>query len=251
MPHLRFSHESFLPVKRETTALAATGENVTTEQAQKQPQKASSKLRSAVPIALILIGLLITVIFGIRSVHSFRQVRYIQQQGLDAGTASVDAIQPWMTIRFIAVAYAVPEEYLYSALEIPFDRRNANRPLGLIPPVPPSPPSHQGNEPTPAPADSDSGIVEEAKAAVLAYRADPVATGLREVRPWMSLRYISNSLGISLDEIYSKTGLSPEIEADKPLELVAEEEQYPGGARALSDDVAKALGLETGRERRP
>lgn len=225
---------------------------MTTERAQKQPKKASSKLRSAVPIALILIGLLITVIFGIRSVHSFRQVRYIQQQGLDTGTASVDAIQPWMTIRFIAVAYAVPEEYLYSALEIPFDRRNANRPLGLIPPLPPAPPQPPNGEATPTPAPEFAGqIVEKAKAAVLAYRADPIATGLREVRPWMSLRYISNSLGISLDDLYTKTGLTRELAPDKPLELLAEEEQYPGGARTLSDDVAKALGLETGRERRP
>lgn len=219
-----------------------------------KPEPKPSKLRRILPIVVIVLGLLVTVVFGLRSVRSFRQVRYIQQQGLDTGTASVDAIQPWMTIRFIAVAYAVPEEYLYSALDIPFDRRNANRPLGLISPAPPSPPAPQGSDAAPAPTpvpDWGSQIVENAKAAVLAYRVDPIATGLREVRPWMSLRYISNSLGIPMDEIYSKTGLSPEIEADKPLELVAEEEQYPGGARALSDNVAKALGLETGRERRP
>ncbi|MGB5051011.1 MAG: hypothetical protein WBO46_18840, partial [Caldilineaceae bacterium] len=88
-----------------------------------------SKLRRFLPLALILIGLLVTVLFGLRSLRSFRQVRYIQQQGLDAGTANVDAIQRWMTIRFIAVAYAVPEEYLYSALGVDFDRRNADRPI--------------------------------------------------------------------------------------------------------------------------
>lgn len=230
---------------------------MTTERAPKQAKKAASKLRSAVPIVLILIGLLVTVIFGIRSVRSFRQVRYIQQQGLDQGTASVDAIQPWMTIRFIAVAYAVPEEYLYSALDIQFDRRNANRPLGLIQPIPPSPPQPPGesstppdNNPTPTPVPNFGGqIVEKAKAAVLAYRADPVATGLREIRQWMSMRYISNSLGLPLDEIYSRTNLSREIAPDKPLELVAEEIGYPGGLRRLEQDVANALGLATGEGR--
>ncbi len=191
-------------------------------------------------------GLLVTVIFGLRSVRSFRQVRYIQQQGLDKGTASVDAIQPWMTIRFIAVAYAVPEEYLYSALDVAFDKRNADRPIGRIQPEPPG----QGDGPPPTPIpDFGTVIVERAKAAVLAYQADPVATGLHDVRPWMSLRYISNSTGVPLDDLFDKTGLSPSLNPDKPLDLLAAEEEYPGGPRALTDDVARALGVDPGRGR--
>ncbi|MBI3960328.1 MAG: hypothetical protein HY328_16060 [Chloroflexi bacterium] len=221
------------------------GVEVTSQQStdrQKQKPK-PSKLRRAVPIALILIGLLLTVIFGLRSMHSFRTVRYIQQQGLDRGTASVNAIQPWMTIRFIAVAYAVPEEYLYSALEIPFDRRNADRPLGRIQPRP----NRQGNGPPPTPIpDFGTAMVERTKAAVLAYQGDPVATGLRDVRPWMSLRYISNSTGIPLDDLYTQTTLSPTLNPDKPLDLLAEETDYPGGLRALVETVANALGVDAG-----
>ena len=89
-------------------------------------------------------------------------------------------------------------------------------------------------------------MVEKAKAAVLAYRADPVATGLRDVRPWMSLRYISNSAGIALDDLYTKTGLAPTLNPDKPLDLLAEEEKYPGGPRALVEKVAQAVGVEAG-----
>jgi hypothetical protein len=209
----------------------------------KKPKPNRSRLWRFLPVALILIGLAVTVLFGLRSVRSFRQVQYIQQQGLDRGAASVEAIQPWMTIRFIAVAYAVPEEYLYSALDVAFDRRNGDRPIGRIQPMPT--PLTDGSLPTPIP-DFGTVIVEKAKAAVLAYQADPVATGLQDIRSWMSLRYISNSGGIPLDELFTKTQLSPTLNPDKPLDLLAAEEKYPGGPRGLVDDVAKALGVAAG-----
>lgn len=220
------------------------------EQITEEPKKSKpnqSKLWRFLPVALILIGLVVTVLFGLRSVRSFRQVQYIQQQGLDRGTASVDAIQPWMTIRFIAVAYAVPEEYLYAALDVAFDRRNADRPIRRIQPDRPTP--TDSPPPTPIP-DFGKVIVEQAKAAVLAYQADPVATGLRDIRGWMSLRYISNSGGIPLDDLFAKTGLPSTLNPDKPLELLAEETKYPGGPRGLVEDVAKALGVSAGGGRR-
>lgn len=200
-----------------------------------------------VPAILIVAGLLLTAVYGVRTVRSFRQLSYIQQQGLDQGTASVDAIQPWMTIRFVAVAYAVPEEYLYSALDIPFNRRNADRPLGRIQPTPP--PRSDGPPPTPIP-NFGTVIVDRAKEAVLAWRADPVATGLREVRGWMSLRYISNSMGVPLEELFAAAGLPETLNPDKPLSLLAEEENYPGGPRALEKAVADALGVAPGGGRR-
>lgn len=202
--------------------------------------------RRILPIGLILIGAVLTVIYGLRAVRSFRQIQYIQQQGLDRGTASVEAIQPWMTIRFIAVAYAVPEEYLYSALGIPFERRSADRPLGRIQPAPAAPAG--GSPPTPVP-DFGSVLVQRAKDAVVAYRADPIATGLREIRPWMSLRYISNSKGIPLDDLFAQSGLSPSLNPDKPLDLLAEETAFPGGPRALTETVARALGIDPNRGR--
>ncbi len=219
------------------------------EETTEEPKKSKpnrSTLWRFLPPAIILIGLVVTILYGVRSVRSFRQVQYIQQQGLDRGTASVDAIQPWMTIRFIAVAYAVPEEYLYSALDVAFDRRNADRPIGRIEPDRPTP--TDGPPPTPIP-DFGTVIVARAKAAVLSYQADPVATGLPEVRGWMSLRYISNSGGIPLDELFVQLGLSSTLNPDKPLDLLAAETDYPGGPRGLTEDVAKALGLEVGRGR--
>lgn len=77
-----------------------------------------------------------------------------------------------------------------------------------------------------------------------------MATGLRDIRGWMSLRYISNSGGIPLDDLFAKTGLPSTLNPDKPLELLAAEEEYPGGPRGLVEDVAKALGVSAGGGRR-
>ncbi|MEZ4619542.1 MAG: hypothetical protein R2867_29115 [Caldilineaceae bacterium] len=78
----------------------------------------------------MLIGVWLMVFFGTRTLRAYREFGYAREQGLLDGTATVDAIQPWMTIRYIAVAYAVPEEYIYAKLGIPFDRRAEHEPLG-------------------------------------------------------------------------------------------------------------------------
>ena len=70
--------------------------------------------RRILTFALILIGVGLILYFGTNSVRSFQRVRYVQEQGLETGEASVDAIRGWMNIRYIGVAYAVPEEYIYA-----------------------------------------------------------------------------------------------------------------------------------------
>jgi hypothetical protein len=161
-----------------------------------------------------------------------RQLQYMHQQGLDRGTASVDAIRPWMTVRFIAIAYAVPEEYIYSALGIPFDQRNADQSLGEL-----NKQYQLGNSPT----NNELIIIDKAKAAITAYRQNPVATGLRDVRPWMSIRYIANSTGVPAQAIFEAIGVPAAGNEYKPLDLLSKEQHYPGGPRALVDAVAAAL----------
>ncbi|MBI1877133.1 MAG: hypothetical protein HYR94_02670, partial [Chloroflexi bacterium] len=165
-------------------------------------------------LVLVILGLVITTYFGLRAVRSFQQLRYIHEQGLDRGIASVDAIRPWMTIRFIAVAYAVPEEYLYSALAIPFERRNADQPLGELNRI-----YHFGLSPN----STELAIIDKARAAITAYRANPVATGLRDVRPWMSVRYIANSTGVPVDYIFKQLSAPRAGNEDKPLDLLSDE----------------------------
>jgi hypothetical protein len=188
-------------------------------------------------IAVIAIGLAIAGFFGIRTVTSARQLQYIRQQGLDRGSASVDAIRPWMTVRFIAVAYAVPEEYIYSALEIPFDRRRPDNSLGEI-----NKEFQMGN----SPANNELGIITKAKTAITDYRANPVATGLRDVRLWMSIRYISNSTGVAEQAIFDTIGIPASGNEYKPLDLLAKEQHYPGGPRALEQAVTDALAQHKG-----
>jgi hypothetical protein len=197
-----------------------------------QPITPRPKTRLLLTIAVIVIGLAIAGFFGVRSVRSFHELQYIRQQGLDRGTASVDAIRPWMTIRFIAVAYAVPEEYLYSVLGIPFERRNADQSLGEL---------NRIYKLGLVPNSTEFVIIDKAKAAITEYRANPVATGLHDVRPWMSIRYIANSTGVSESEIFAAIGLPTAGNENKPLDLLSQDMHYPGGPPALIDAVKNAL----------
>ena len=199
---------------------------------QPQPVTHRPKTRLLLTIAAIALGLAIAAFFGVRSVRSFREFQYIRQQGLDRGAASVDAIRPWVTIRFIAVAYAVPEEYLYSALGIPFERRNANQSLGELNRI-----YRLGLVPN----SREFVIIDKARTAITEYRKNPVATGLRDVRPWMSIRYIANSTGVPEDYIFTRIGLPLAGNEDKPLDLLSAEQRYRGGPRALAEAVQQAL----------
>lgn len=183
-------------------------------------------------IVLVLVGLGLVIIFGIRSYRSFQTMRYIQEQGLDAGTADVDAIQPWMTIRFVAVAYAVPQEYIFAELDIPFDRRDSNAILGdLNRKYDFGRPAERGEPP----------ILDKVREAILAYRANPVATGLRDdVRPWMSVRYIANSTGIPEAYIFEQIGLPAAGNESKPLDRLDHEYKF-GGRREIVEAVKEAL----------
>ncbi|MEO7908129.1 MAG: hypothetical protein ABIV47_00635 [Roseiflexaceae bacterium] len=198
---------------------------------QPPPKTLHPKLRLLVTIGVIALGLAIAVFFGMRTVTSARQFEYIRRQGLDRGSASVDAIRPWMTVRFIAVAYAVPEEYIYSALEIPFDRRRPDNSLGEI-----NREFQMGKSPN-----NELAIIDKTKVAINAYRENPVATGLRDVRPWMSIRYIANSTDVPEQDIFAAIGISATDNQNKPLDLLEKEQHYPGGPRALFDAVTSAL----------
>ena len=199
---------------------------------------ARPRARMLVTIVVIVIGLAVAAVYGVRSVQSFRQLRYIQQQGLDRGTASVDAIRPWMTVRFVAVAYAVPEEYLFSALDVPYNQRNTNSTLRQI---------EQTYHIDDSFTDSRSEAVERLKKGITEYRADPVVTGLRDVRVWMSIRYIANSSGVPESFIFQQLGIPQEGNDTKPLGLLSDEQHYPGGPRAFELAVQRALDAHQGQ----
>jgi hypothetical protein len=195
------------------------------------PRTLSPRTRLLLTIGVIAIGLAIAGFFGIRTVTSARQLQYIRQQGLDRGSASVDAIRPWMTVRFIAVAYAVPEEYIYSALEVPFDQRRPDASLGEL-----NKQFDLGHS-----TNNELAIIDKAKAAITDFRKNPVATGLRDIRPWMSIRYIANSTGVPAQAIFEALGIPLLGNEYKPLDMLGKEQHYPGGPKAFTDAVAAAL----------
>lgn len=199
---------------------------------QRVPLLQRPRTRLLLTLAVIAIGLAITGFFGVRSLRSFRELQYIREQGLDNGSANTTAIRPWMTIRFIAVAYAVPEEYIYSALNIPFDRRNANQSLGELNRI------YQLGQ---TPGSTELAIIDKTRGAIAEYRLNPVATGLRDVRPWMSIRYIANSSGVPESEIFAGIGLPAADNATKPLDLLAKDQRFAGGPRGLAEAIQKVL----------
>jgi len=184
-------------------------------------------------IVLVVIGLGLVIFFGMRSAHSFREMQYIREQGLDLGTADVEAIRPWMPIDFVAVAYGVPQEYLFAELGIPFDQRNSHETLfELNRKYDFGPPSERGAEPP---------ILAKVREVITQYQANPVATGLKEdVRPWMSIRYIANSTGIPEEYIFQQLGIPVDGNEGKPLERLNDEFKF-GGHREIVDAVKRAL----------
>lgn len=71
---------------------------------------------------LIIIGLMIVVFFGLRTVRAFRQFHghrppppFVTKQV----ETDVNLIRDWMTVPFVSKMYHVPRSILFEALEIP------------------------------------------------------------------------------------------------------------------------------------
>ncbi len=189
--------------------------------------------RKIMGIALIVIGLVVVVFFGIRTVRSFKKLQYIQEQGLDRGAASVEAVRPWMTIRYVSVAYGVPEEYMFAELKIPFNRRDSDQTLSHL---------NRAYQLGQSTQDEYPAIIDKVAAAILAYQANPVATGLDDIRPWMTIHYIANSTGTAEEYLLEQI----EISADdnnvyKPLYELADSVRYKGGPHRMVDTLKTAL----------
>ncbi len=181
----------------------------------------------------IALGLLLMLVFGVRSFRSFNQMRYVRDQGLDRGEASVDAIRGWMTLDYVAVAYAVPEEYLLNYLGIPFEQRNGHEALRDLNRLYDLGLSADGQ---------DQRVTEAVAEAIEAYRTNPVVTGLDDIRPWMTVRYISVSTGVPETYIFEQVGIPAENDNEfKDLGLLDKEYRYKGGLRALVDTIKSAL----------
>jgi hypothetical protein len=93
----------------------------------------SARLRTLI-FVLIFLGGLIVAIFGLRTLHAFREFRGhrppppLSAPDAEQTETDVDLIREWMTIPFISKMYDVPSSVLFDALGI---RPNRNREKSL------------------------------------------------------------------------------------------------------------------------
>lgn len=71
---------------------------------------------------LIVIGLIIMVVFGVRTLRAFRQFhghRPPPALGDQRVETDADLIRDWMTLPYISITYHLPRNLLYETLKIP------------------------------------------------------------------------------------------------------------------------------------
>jgi hypothetical protein len=183
-------------------------------------------------LALILIGLAIMVPKAKGMLDFYKEVQYAKENNFAAGNLSPDLLRPWMSIRYIAVAYAVPQQYLFEAANIQPKKETSmiglnrlNQQLGL------------------GQVNARPALLGTIRAAIEAYRANPVVTGLleRHVDEWMTVQYIANSTGIPAETLFTAIGIPASGNAYKPLGFLSDEFNYTGGPKALAAAIQKIV----------
>ncbi len=75
----------------------------------------SERAKLGVLCVLLLLALGFTIV---KVVDTFRAVRNLQMQNSGVRSGDVNTIRPWMTIQAISLIYHVPENYVYSSLDV-------------------------------------------------------------------------------------------------------------------------------------
>ena len=70
----------------------------------------SARQQRLLRISLIVVGLGLTVFFGVKSLRSFLHLHWA---GVHGEVSPEEELRGWMTIPYVARVYAVPEEYLF------------------------------------------------------------------------------------------------------------------------------------------
>lgn len=183
-------------------------------------------------VVLIMLGLGVMVSRGLGMLNFYKEVRFAREHNFKAGNISPDLLRPWMTLRYISVAYAVPQKYLFDAAGIQPREENSMIALDRL--------NRHMHLPT---LNGQPAIINTIRNAIIKYRASPVATGLieRRVRDWMSVQYIANSLGLPADTIFQQLNIPMAGNAYLPLGPLSQAVNYPGGPAALTSAVQKIV----------
>ena len=183
-------------------------------------------------IVLIIVGIAIMIPKAKGMFDFYKETRYAAENDFAAGNLSPNLIRPWMSLSYIAAAYAVPQQYLYDTANINpkketsmmgINRLNQRMNLGAI--------------------DGQPALLKTIRAAILAYRENPVATGLleKEVDDWMTMQYIANSTGVPVETFFNAVNMPTAGNAYKPLGFLSDEIKYSGGKKALIAEVQKIV----------
>jgi hypothetical protein len=183
-------------------------------------------------IVLIMVGLAIMVPKAKGMFDFYKEVQYAKEHNFAAGNLSPDLLRPWMSIRYIAVAYAIPQKYLFDAAHIQpkketsmigLNRLNQQMRLGQV--------------------DGQLALLKTMRNAIVEYRAHPVVMGLleKQVEDWMTVQYIANSSGIPAESIFQQINIPADGNAYKPLGFLSDEVNYSGGPKALIAAIQKIV----------
>lgn len=70
----------------------------------------------SIAILLVVVGVLLVGMFGLRAFRSFTGIR---QNGLDSGPPGVERIRGWMTVPHVADIYDIPASEIFAELGLP------------------------------------------------------------------------------------------------------------------------------------
>jgi hypothetical protein len=184
---------------------------------------------------LIIAGLAIMIPRAIKLRDFSREANYAVTNHFMQGNPSPDLIRPWMTIRYVASAYAVPQKILYDAARIEpspitsmaaINRINSQMDLGSV--------------------NGEPKLMQVLREAVIQYNRNPVTTGLMEgqVEGWMTVQYVANSTGMPPEKIFAGIGIPMDGKQYAVLDSLSDELKYPGGKKALFKAIESVLGIQ-------
>jgi hypothetical protein len=197
--------------------------------------KSISKIQ-ILALVLIVVGLGIMIPKGLGMLDFYKEVQYAREHNFKAGNLSPDLLRPWMTIRYISVAYAVPQKYLFDAAGIQPKKENSMIALNRL-----------NNHMRLGTVNGRPTLMNTVGEAIIKYRANPVITGLieKQVADWMSVQYIANSTGIPAESIFHDLGVPMDGNAYLPLGVLSGEVNYVGGPKALVAALQKIVDNNT------
>jgi len=195
-------------------------------------------------LALVLIvgGVALMVWRGSNLLNNYQELNFAIEHDFKSGHPSTDLMRPWMTLRFVAASYGVPQKFIYEYADVQPRKETSdisleriNRQLGL------------------GEVNDQPAFLVTVREAIELYRANPVSTGLLEghVEEWMTIEYIANSIGVPVETIFAELNLPVADNAYTPLNYLDDRINYSGGLTALQADLQKIVEAHGGVRRPP